>query len=104
LGEFTDAADRCEKLKTRFRDEIEVLEAGRDLNRCCRFAAEVARDNKDPDGANKWSQRAIQAFSQVAEALARMPAGEFDGTAEVRKKAYWDAWLMENGALPKRAN
>jgi Tetratricopeptide repeat len=104
LGEFADAADRCEKLKTRFRDEIEELEAGRDLHRCCRFAAEVARDAKDVDGANKWSQRAIQAQSQVAEALARMPAGEFDGTAEVRKKAYWDAWLLENGAPPKRTN
>jgi TolA-binding protein len=104
LGEFTDAADRCEKLKTRFRDEIEELEAGRDLHRCCRFAAEVARDAKDADVANKWSQRAIQAHGQIAEALARMPAGEFDGTAEFRKKAYWDAWLAENGPLPKRTN
>jgi len=103
LGEFASSADRCEKIRTRYRDEIEELEAGRDLYRCCVFAAEAAREKKDSEGAANWSKRALEAHAKVKEALARMPAHEFDGSAETRKKAYWDAWVTGNGPRGKGA-
>ena len=100
LGEFASCADRCERIRSRYRDEIEELEAGRDLYRCCVFAAQAAREKKDAEGAANWSKRAIETHGRVKEALGRMPAHEFDGSTETRKKPYWDTWLAENG--PRR--
>lgn len=95
LGEFKDGAARCEKLRERYRGHVEELEAGRALYRCCVFAAEAARDTKDTDGPAVWAKRASAARQQVQEALARLPAAEMDGTAEPRKRAYWDGWLAD---------
>jgi hypothetical protein len=96
LGEFADCADRCQKLMARYRGRADELEAGRDLHRCCRFAAEAAREAKDADGAAQWSKRAAEAHGKVKEALARVPPNELDGSVEVRTRAYWDRWLKEN--------
>jgi TolA-binding protein len=101
LGEFAACAERCEKIGDRYKDEVEELEAGRDLYRCCVFAAEAARAKKDGEGAAGWSRRAIEAHGRVKESLARIPATEFDGTTETRKKAYWETWLVENGPRAK---
>ena len=51
LGEFPTCAERFEKLRVRYRDEVEELEAARDLHRCCVFAAEAAREGKDAAAA-----------------------------------------------------
>ena len=60
-------------------------------------AAEAARDAKDTTGATAWAKRAADARGQVQQALARVPAAEFDATTETRKRAYWDGWLAETG-------
>jgi TolA-binding protein len=98
LGDFADSASRCEKLAVRYRGRVEELEAGRDLHRCCQFAAVAARDAKDPDGSSAWSKRATEAVSRIRDALSRVPLSEFDGKVESHRKEYWDAWLAENGA------
>ena len=100
LGEFATCAERFEKLRVRYRDEVEELEAARDLHRCCVFAAEAARENKDNAGAADWSRRAAEAHGRVKEALARMPPAEFDGSSETRKKTYWENWLGAN--IPRK--
>jgi TolA-binding protein len=100
LGEFAACAERYEKIRNRYKDELEELEAGRDLYRCCVFATEAARAKKDGEGSAGWSRRAIESHGRVKEALARMPATEFDETTETRKRAYWEAWLADNG--PRR--
>jgi hypothetical protein len=61
------------------------------------FAAEAARDAKDVDGSVAWAKRAADARLKVEQALARVPAAEFDSAAETRKRAYWDGWLAETG-------
>ena len=95
LGEFADGAARYDRLRMRYQGHVEELEAGRDLYRCCVFAAEAARDAKDTDGAAGWAKRAADARNQVQESLSRVPAGEFNETTETRKRAYWDGWLAE---------
>jgi hypothetical protein len=97
LGEYADGAARCEALRTRHRGHVDELEAGRDLYRCCVYAAEAARDAKDPDGSAAWAKRGAEARTQVQAALARVPAAEFDGTTEARKRSYWEGWLAETG-------
>jgi tetratricopeptide (TPR) repeat protein len=97
LGEFADGAARYERLRAKYQGHVEELEAGRDLYRCCVFAAEAARDGKDASGATTWARRAADARLQVRQALARVPATEFDGSAEARKRSYWDGWLAETG-------
>jgi hypothetical protein len=97
LGEFADCAGRSERLIARYRGKADELEAIRNLHRCCLFAAEAAREAKDADGAARWSKRAGEAVAQAKEALARVPAAELDGTTDVRRRAYWDRWLAENG-------
>ena len=68
LGEFADGATRCEKLRARYQGHVEELEAGRDLYRCCVFAAEAARDAKDAAGAAAWAKRADDARAKVEQA------------------------------------
>ncbi len=97
LGEFADGAGRCEKLRTSYRGHIEELEAGRDLYRVCIFAAEAARESKDMSAVASWTKRAAEARDQVKQAIARVPAAEFDNRADVRKRTYWDGWLAETG-------
>jgi hypothetical protein len=97
LGEFADGAARYERLRSMYQGHVEELEAGRDLYRCCVFAAEAARDGKDTVGATAWAKRAGEARGQVQQALARVPATEFDGSAEARRRSYWDGWLAETG-------
>jgi tetratricopeptide (TPR) repeat protein len=97
LGEYADGAVRCEALRTRFSGHVEALEAGRDLYRCCVYAAEAARDGKDPTAPAAWAKRAADARTQVQAALARVPAAEFDGVTETHKRSYWDGWLAETG-------
>ncbi|HEX3150459.1 MAG TPA: hypothetical protein VHR66_20440 [Gemmataceae bacterium] len=97
LGEFTDGAARCEKLRTRYRDHVEELEAGRDLYRICIFAAEAAREAKETASIANWTKRAAEAREQVKQAIARVPAAEFDERTDVRKRTYWDGWLAETG-------
>jgi hypothetical protein len=96
LGEFAECAGRCERLLGRYRGSADELEAARDLHRCCRFAAEAAREANDADGAARWMKRAAEAHGLVKEALGRVPAAELDGSTEVRKKAYWDRWLTDH--------
>lgn len=98
LGEYPDCAARCEKLVGRYAGRVEELEAVRDLHRCCVFAAEAARAGKDPDGAAGWTRRAVDARIRMVDALRRVPAAEFDGTTDTRKKGYWETWLTENGS------
>ena len=97
LGEFADGAARCERLRAKYQGHVEELEAGRDLYRCCVFAAEAARDAKDVDASVAWAKRAADARLKVEQALPRVPAAEFDSAAETRKRAYWDGWLAETG-------
>lgn len=96
LGEFSDCAGRCEKLTARYRGRADELQAARDLHRCCRFAAEAAREAKDADGAAQWSKRAAEAHKRVKEALTQIPAAELNGSDDVRTRAYWEQWLKEN--------
>jgi len=100
LGEFATCAERFEKLRVRYRDEVEELEAAHDLHRCCVFAAEAARENKDAAGAADWSRRAAEAHSRVKEAFARMPPAEFDGSSETRNKTHWENWIGAN--IPRK--
>jgi hypothetical protein len=95
LGAFADGAARYERLRAKYQGHVEELEAGRDLYRCCVFAAEAARDAKDADGAVQWAKRAAAARAGVQESAPRVPAAEFDDTTETRKRAYWDGWLAE---------
>lgn len=97
LGEFADGAARYERLRARYQGRIEELEAGRDLYRCCVYAAEAARDAKDTAGAAAWAKRAAESRTRVQQALAQVPATDFDGGAETRKRTYWDGWLAETG-------
>jgi tetratricopeptide (TPR) repeat protein len=98
LGEYADGASRCEGLRMKYRGHVEELEAGRDLYRCCVYAAEAARESKDPNAPAAWATRAADARAQVQAALARVPAAEFDGATETRKRSYWDGWLAETAA------
>jgi ribosomal protein S19E (S16A) len=100
LGEFADCAARCEKLAVRYQGKPEELEANRDLFRCCTFAAEAAREAKDTQGAASWSRRGADAFARLKQALEQIPATEFDGSAETRKRMYWEKWLADNS--PRR--
>lgn len=102
LGEYPDCAARCEKLAVRYRGRIEELEAGRDLHRCCTFAADVARQTNDETAATNWSKRAADALGRVKNAMAQITAAEFDGAAETRKKGYWDNWLADNSSPAPR--
>jgi hypothetical protein len=95
LGEFADGAARYDRLRAKYAGHVDELEAGRDLYRCCVFAAEAAREAKNADGSAGWVKRAAEARAKVEEALARVSAAEFDGSAETRKRAYWDGWLAE---------
>lgn len=95
LGEFADGAARYERLRAAYQGHVEELEAGRDLYRCCVFAAEAARGAKDAAGAATWAERAGDVRGQVQQALARVPAAEFNGTTEARKRTYWEGWLAE---------
>jgi tetratricopeptide (TPR) repeat protein len=97
LGDYADGVTRCEKLRAKYQGHVEELEAGRDLYRCCVYAAIAAKDAKDTDGSAAWSKRAADTRSQVQTALARVPAAEFDGTAETRSRTYWEGWLAETG-------
>ena len=97
LGEFADGAARCEQLRSQYQGHVDELEAGRNLYRCCVFAAEAAREAKDTDGANAWTKRAAAARKKVQEALTRVPAAEFDSATDVRTQVYWDGWLAETG-------
>jgi hypothetical protein len=101
-GEYADSAARYEKLMTRYRGRIEEMEAGRDLHRCCSYAAQSARDTKDDGGAASWSKRAAEVRVQVSDALTRLPASELDGSAETRKRGYWESWLVENSRENRR--
>jgi hypothetical protein len=96
LGEYVDCATRCEKLMVRYRGRAEELDAGRDLYRCCTFAAQVAHDSKDQQAATTWSQRAADTRVKVSDALAHMPAAEFNGASESRKRGYWETWLTDS--------
>ena len=98
LGDYADSANRYEKLTDRYKGRAEQLEALRDLHRCCRFAAEAAREAKDADGAKKWAARAQTASATLAQSLAKIPDSEFDGSIDVRKRGYWDKWLEQTGA------
>jgi tetratricopeptide (TPR) repeat protein len=97
LGQFAEGATRCEKLRARYQGHVDELEAGRDLYRCCVFAAEAARDAKDPDGAAGWAKRAIDTRTKIQQSLALVPAAEFDSAVETHKRTYWDGWLAETG-------
>jgi tetratricopeptide (TPR) repeat protein len=97
LGEYGDCAGRYEKLIGRYKDTVWELDATRNLHRCCRFAAEAAREAKDADGAARWTRRAFETFAKVKEGLARVPATELDGSTELKTKAFWDKWVAENG-------
>jgi tetratricopeptide (TPR) repeat protein len=97
LGDYADGATRCENLRARYQGHVEELEAGRDLYRCCVYAAIAARDAKDAASSAAWGKRAAEARSQVQSALGRIPTTEFDGVAETRKRSYWDGWLEETG-------
>lgn len=101
-GEYPDCATRYEKLMTRYRGRIEELEAGRDLHRCCTYAAETARDGTDAAGSATWTKRAADVRSRVKDALSQLPAAELDGAGETRKKTYWESWLGENSRENKR--
>jgi hypothetical protein len=101
MGAFADCAGRCERLAARYRGTADELEAARDLHRCCRFAAEVAREARDAEGQARWSKRAADAHALVKDALGRVPASELTGPAETRQRAYWDQWLTVNAARPE---
>jgi TolA-binding protein len=100
LGEFADCAARCEKLAARYRGKPEELEANRDLYRCCTFAAEAAKEARDAQGLASWSRRGADAYVRVKQALEQVPATEFDGSAETRKRAFWEQWRADNA--PRR--
>jgi tetratricopeptide (TPR) repeat protein len=97
LGEYADCSARYEKLIGRYKDTVWELDATRNLHRCCRFAAEAAREAKDTDGAARWAKRVGETFAKMKEALARVPATELDGSTELKTKAFWDKWVAENG-------
>src|SRR5262245_10816229 len=97
LGEYADCAGRYEKLAERYKGTVWELEATRNLFRCCRFAAEAAKDSKDAEALALWAKRAVAAYSATRNALKQLPAGEFDGSTELKTSAYWERWLAANG-------
>lgn len=96
LGQYDDCASRYQKLVERYRNKAEELEALRDLHRCCRFAISAAREDKNQANIDRWSAKQNTAYKQLQEALARIPDLVMDGSADVRKRAYWENWLKEN--------
>lgn len=92
VGVYEDSARRYEKLAAAYRGKPEELEALAGLHRTCTDAA------GEPDRRAEWVKRGREAYQKMTEALARLPETEFDGTTEVRKRAYWQQWVIEKAA------
>ena len=99
VGVYEDSARRYEKLAARYQGRVEELEALAGLHRTCTDAAGDMRE-KDPArreaAAAQWVQRARAAHAGVTKALDGLAEAEFDGTTELRKRAYWVMWVNEN--------
>jgi hypothetical protein len=101
VGVYDDSARRYEKLAATYRGRPEELEALAGLHRTC---TDAAADQRDRDPARRkaameeWGKRAREAYQAVSAALARIPESELDGITDLRKRAYWTRWLLENGS------
>ena len=99
LGLYEDSARRYEKLARRYQGKVEELEALTGLHRTCTKAATDPRE-KDParrqEAEKQWAQQARAAYAAVTRSLDTLPESDFDGTTEVKKRAYWLRWVSEN--------
>lgn len=88
LGKYKECIARYDEIAQRHSGTVVQLEALHSMWRCLQFYEQDV-------------EKAQNTLTQMRTVFLQMPDAEFDGSTDVRKKAYWQNWFEQVAAMKK---